>query len=132
VVVELRPDRVDAENPDEDLKVYMARMSCPAGMLVTPDWTRFYRHTYLDRTPEAIQVEGECGTRELFGLVLGKGPLEEELLFFVVQQWLENLRTHYREPWPESARDAIQRTIFPEVLVGEVRAGGPRWLKTTS
>jgi hypothetical protein len=132
LVVELRTDRVDSENPDAELKVYMARMQCPAGMLVTPDWTRFYRHSYLDRIPEAIELAGECGTRELFGPALGKGPLQEELLYFVVQQWLGNLRAGEVEYWPESVRNAIWANILPSVLKGEVRAGGPWRIKTGS
>jgi hypothetical protein len=82
--------------------------------------------------PESIEMVGECTTHELFGPILGRGPVQEPHLFLVVQQWLENLRAGDVESWPESAREAIWANVLPSVLAGIVRAGGPRWLKTGS
>jgi hypothetical protein len=110
----------------------MVRMSCPVGMLVTSEETRFYRNRYTDYQPQTIEMIGACETSDLLAPMPPKSSLSDLQLVRLVEQWLEELRMDKRQLWPASVREAIESTVLPVVIGGMVRAAGPRWRRTGS
>ena len=121
-----------AHAAEAQIKDYMVHQSCPIGMLVTPEDTRFFRNRYTGYGPEAIQQIGECRTNELLDAMPDKAPLTEPDLVRGVEEWLENLRDGSRRSWPPSAQEAIESYVLPVSMSGVVRATGPRWRRTGS
>ena len=127
LVVNVQGSAADLTGAETDLKVYMARMDCPAGMLVTPEQTRFYRNNYTDYTPQTVELIGECPTIDLLG---APEKVAETYLEWFVQEWLEDLSGGARRPWPSTVREAIEFSVVPMVIGSRVSAGGPRWRRT--
>jgi len=125
-VVEVKGNDADQKSTEAALKSYMVHMSCPVGMLVTPEQVRFYRNRYTDYAPQTIEMIGECPTRELLG-TLPRRAIAESDLEGPVEEWLESLRLGGDLSWPPSVREAIESSVLPVVSGGIVRAGGPRW-----
>lgn len=126
LVVELKRSSADLQIAEAALKSYMVRVSCPVGMLVTPEQVRFYRNRYTDYTPESVAMIGECPTHELLG-TLHPGGANGSDLERLVEEWLESLAGGGGRSWPAAAREAIESSVVPLVRGGIVRAGGPRW-----
>ena len=126
LVVEVKGSVADQKSTEAALKSYMVHMSCPVGMLVTPEQVRFYRNRYTDYAPQTIEMIGECPTRELLG-TLPRRAMTESDLEGPVEEWLERVRLGAELSWPPSVREAIESSVLPVVSGGVVRAGGPRW-----
>jgi hypothetical protein len=126
LVVEVKGNVADQKSTEASLKSYMVHMSCPVGMLVTPEQVRFYRNRYTDYAPQTIEMIGECPTRELLG-TLPRRAMTESDLEGPVEEWLESLRLGGELSWPSAVREAIESSVLPVVSGGVVRAGGPRW-----
>jgi hypothetical protein len=124
LVVNVQGSAADATGAETDLKVYMARMDCPAGMLVTPEQTRFYRNNYTDYTPQTVELIGECPTIDLRG---APEKVAATYLEWFMQEWLEDLSGGARRSWPSTVREAIEFSVLPMVTGSRVSAGGPRW-----
>ena len=126
LVAEIKKGNVTDQNSAEAaLKSYMVHMSCPVGMLVTPERVRFYRNRYTDYRPQTVEMIGECPTGELLGPLI-QGVSESDLER-PVEDWLESLRVGGDRTWPSAVREAIESSVLPAVGAGIVRAGGPRW-----
>jgi len=125
-VVEVKSTASDARTSEGALKSYMVHMSCPVGMLVTPEQVRFYRNRYTGYAPQAIEMIGECPTGDLLR-VFPKDSLRESELERSVEEWLEGLRVGSDRSWPSAVREAVESSVLPIVSDGIVRAGGPRW-----
>jgi hypothetical protein len=126
LVAEIKKGNVTDQNSAEAaLKSYMVHMSCPVGMLVTPERVRFYRNRYTDYRPQTVEMTGECPTGELLGPLI-QGVSESDLER-PVEDWLESLRAGGNRKWPSAVREAIESSVLPAVGAGIVRAGGPRW-----
>lgn len=132
LVVEIKTRMTDAKDAEEQLKRYMVHMSCPVGMLVSDEQTRFYRNRYIDYKPENVEMIGSCATDELLGPIPKQAIRRESNLEPVVEEWLESLRVGDGRTWPSPVRDAIESSVLPVVVGGVVRAGGPRWRRTGS
>ena len=126
LVVEVKRNVADQKSTEAALKSYMVHMSCPVGMLVTPEQVRFYRNRYTDYLPQTIEMIGECPTDDLLG-TLPRGAVTESDLERPVEEWLESLRVGGDRSWPAAVREAIESSVLPLVSGGIVRAGGPRW-----
>jgi hypothetical protein len=120
LVVEVKRNVADQKSAEAALKSYMVHMSCPVGMLVTPEQVRFYRNHYTGYEPQTIEMIGECPTGELLGK-LPRGAVAESDLERPVEEW----------PWPVAVREAIESSVLPLVSAGIVRAGGPRWRRAS-
>jgi hypothetical protein len=129
-VVEVKGSVSDQSNSESELRSYMAEMSCPAGMLVTPIHVRFYRNRYTDYSPQTVEMIGECETGELLGALAGSLAQESELERSV-EEWLERLRVGSDRVWPPAVREAIESSVLPVVSDGIIRAGGPRWRRAS-
>jgi hypothetical protein len=115
-----------------ELKAYMLHQSCPVGVLVTPDETRFYRNRFSGYDSSAIDQIGECQTIELLDAIPPRALVTEAILVRLVERWLEGLRLGTSRLWPASAAEAIESYVVPAVAIGLIRATGPRWLRTGS
>jgi Putative restriction endonuclease len=131
LTVEVKASSTDVLDSERQLKAYMASTGCPAGMLVTPEQTRFYRNRYTEYGPESVQTLGETATSALLEGI-PRQAVTEEYLARRAEEWLESLRLQTQQSWPPSVREPIESIILPIVLGGSVRAGGPRWRKTGS
>jgi hypothetical protein len=130
LVAEVRRSVADQKSSEAALKSYMVHMSCPVGMLVTPEQVRFYRNRYTDYAPQTIEMIGECPTGELLGRLPQRAMTESDLEG-PVEEWLESLRLGGDLSWPSAVREAIESSVLPAVSVGLVRAGGPRWRRAS-
>jgi hypothetical protein len=126
LVVEVKSAVSDRKSSEAALKSYMVHMSCPVGMLVTPEQVRFYRNRYVDYAPQTIEMVGECPTSELLS-AFPKDAVRESELERSVEEWLEALRVGGDRSWPPAVREAVESSVLPIVSDGTVRAGGPRW-----
>jgi hypothetical protein len=126
LVVEVKGNVADQKSGEAALKSYMIHMSCPVGMLVTPEQVRFYRNRYTGYAPQTIEMIGECRTSELLG-ALPREAVTETDLERLAEEWLESLRVGGDRSWPSAVREAIESSVLPAVSGGIVRAGGPRW-----
>jgi hypothetical protein len=131
LVVAVKARGIDEDRTEVELKAYMAQLSCPVGMFVTPEQTRFYRNRYTDYGPQAIEMIGECPTAALLGGLAGT-PVSESYLEQRVLQWLERLQAGASQSWPPSVREAVDSSVLPVVLGGVIQSGGPRLRKTGS
>jgi hypothetical protein len=132
LAVEVKAGVADVKSAETQLKAYMVHMSCPVGMLVTLEQTRFYRNRYTDYEPQTVEMIGACATSELLGPMPAKSSLSDSYLERLVEEWLESLRVDARRSWPSSVREAIESSVLPVVIGGVVRAAGPRWRRTGS
>jgi hypothetical protein len=126
LVVEVKGNVADRKSAEAALKSYMVHVSCPVGMLVTPEQVRFYRNRYTGYTPQTIEMIGECATGELLGTPTRGAAIESDLER-TVEEWLESSRAGGDGSWPLAVREAIESSVLPAVSGGIVRAGGPRW-----
>ena len=104
LVAEVKTGDPEPLSSEEQLKAYMARISCPVGLLVTSEEMRFFRNLYTEYGPDSIHLIGKCPTRDLLGSVVGNAKLTESDLEPLVERWLESLRMTPRKPWPAGAR----------------------------
>ena len=125
-MVEVKGNVADRKSAEAALKSYMVHVSCPVGMLVTPEQVRFYRNRYTGYTPQTIEMIGECATGELLGTPTRGAAIESDLER-TVEEWLESSRAGGDGSWPLAVREAIESSVLPAVSGGIVRAGGPRW-----
>jgi hypothetical protein len=132
LAVEVKSGVADIGSWEAQLKAYMVHTSCPVGMLVTPEQTRIYRNRYTDYEPQSVAMIGACATSELLGSIPPASSLTDSYLERRVEDWLESLRGDADRAWPSSVREAIESSILPEVIGGDVRAAGPRWRRTGS
>lgn len=122
----VRTDPRDLAAAEVEMKEYMVGRNCPAGLLVTPERSRIYRHMQMSDSPESILVEGEFATEHLLGKIpASMSALElEELL----QRRLEHLQARgSMSDLPLEIRELFEDSIRPALAVGSIGAAGPRW-----
>ena len=132
MAVEARLDRKALEGAIQQLRHYMAKMSCPVGLLVLPDALYIFRNRYTGIEENAIEQIGHYQMSEAFQRfarastehgVKAKGRLFESY----VQQWLEHLPTSDDvERFAPELKDALETHVLPALESGVVRAAGPR------
>lgn len=131
LAVEVKSGAGAAQTAERQLRAYMSRRNCPAGMVVTPEDTFFLRNRFTSLDPESVEQVGKCRTEDLFGAVSAKSSAGEALLVRQVQDWLDDLRISSAR-WPASARDAIEWYVLPAVTGGVVASTGLRFRRTGS
>jgi hypothetical protein len=132
LAVEAKAVVAGVKSAEAQLKACMVHMSCPVGMLVTWEETRFYRNRYTDYEPQTVEMIGACATNELPGPMPAKSSLADSYLERLVEERSESLRLDARRSWPSPVREAIEANVLQAVIGGMVRAAGPRWRRTGS
>lgn len=132
LVVEVKPQLVDVQGAERQLRRYMFGMGCPVGMLVTPRTLRLYRDRYRQHGEDSVEFVGEFSIEGLFGadLVSAKATRSFDLEN-AVQSWLERLAGGAKlSVLPEPLRRALEEHVLPAIEHGEIRAARPRWQPT--
>jgi hypothetical protein len=124
LVVEAKVTVPNLQRTEEDLKRYMVGMSCPIGLLITPERMWLYRDSYTTRSPQSIHRVGEFDLKPLWRQAPPSQAAPFELF---VQQWLEDLNTQPTKELPIELREALREYVLPAVTSGEVRAAHPRY-----
>ncbi|HTW31973.1 MAG TPA: hypothetical protein VMD76_09855 [Candidatus Sulfotelmatobacter sp.] len=131
LVVETKLTVQNLKAAEEQLKSSMLHLSCPVGLIITPQkmWVYADRFTSTDGT--SIQAAGEFAISHLLRYKpAGSERATEEGRRFenIVQQWLEALpRTATREYVGDRRLwEALSKHVLPAIETGEVRAAAPR------
>jgi len=139
LVVEVKATEHAASGAAEQLKHYMADMSIPLGLLVTPRKLVLYRDRYTSTADGSIEEVWEYPLAAVLSppRVVGEelaDPRNRAIEFEVaVQHWLERLSTGSdATAIPAEVRDALETHVLPVLRTGEVRAAGPRLRNTAS
>jgi hypothetical protein len=120
LVVETKTILTNLQHTEEALKLYMIQMSCPIGLLITPEQIWLYRDSYTSRLPQSIQRIGVFNAKPLWREpvpTLG-APFEQ-----FVQRWLEGLSKQPARELPKELREYV----LPAVATGDIRAAHPRY-----
>jgi hypothetical protein len=132
MAVEARLDRKALEAAIKQLRHYMAKMSCPVGLLVLPDELFIYRNRYTGIEENAIEQIGHYQMGDAFqrfARVSAQHGVKAKGLLFesYVQQWLQYLpqSDDIQRLTPE-LKDALEVHVLPALESGIVRAAGPR------
>ncbi|HKQ86775.1 MAG TPA: hypothetical protein VJS43_08400 [Candidatus Acidoferrales bacterium] len=129
LLVETKLSLVDLARVEGQLKGAMLDVSCPVGIIVTPERMWMYVDEYTSTGPTSIHLVGEFAIGDLLRYK-GPGSAGEGRDFEnFVQHWLEilpQIATRDRVP---NARlwDALNRFVLPAVETGDVRAAAPRY-----
>jgi hypothetical protein len=115
------------------LKQAMARLSCPLGLLFTPEILRVYSDEYTSDNPtDSVELIGEFDSRSLLGYTRAKGanPQSEQAFQSDVQRWLEALPQSFSSDalGNEPLAAILTTFIIPAVASGQVSAAAPRYL----
>ena len=90
LVAEAKGLTADLDEVGNQLKHYMLQMSCPVGIIFTPQVLRIYKDRFINRSEESIELIGEFPSVELFKavqLVVGAESGIESVLI----HWLDDL-----------------------------------------
>jgi hypothetical protein len=99
------------------LKQYMLRMSCPVGIILTPQVLRIYKDRFLARTVDSIVLVGDFPVTEL---------AIESALF----EWLEEVaETGQARVRDVHLKSVIDEHILPSISGGRVSVVHPRRLE---
>jgi hypothetical protein len=125
LVVETKLAVRDLAAVEYQLKSSMLHLSCPVGLIVTPEKMWAYADRYLSSDITSILTLGEFGISHLLP---DTSKANERRFENTVQQWLEALpRTATRERVAdEKLWDVLTKYILPAVETGDVRAAAPR------
>src|SRR4051812_9855967 len=66
LVAEAKGLTADLDDVGRQLKHYMLQMSCPVGIIFTPQVLRIYKDRFVNRSEETIDLIGEFPSVELF------------------------------------------------------------------
>jgi len=118
---------------ERQLKEAMARLSCPLGLLFTPEILRIYSDRYTSYvSSESVELLGEFESRSLLRFLYPPKPesqLNEQQFQEAVQQWLESLPEAYSSDAVSDTRlsGILAAFIVPAVASGHVSAAAPRY-----
>jgi hypothetical protein len=126
LVVEARLRIGNLPETERQLRRFMLQLSCPLGLLVTPDHLWVYLDHFTSYSEESIERIGDFDVRDLITFA-GTDASEAEFEN-AVQGWLENLsvagtRDRVKD---DKLLEVIRHYILPAVETGVVRATGPR------
>lgn len=117
---------------EAQLKQAMARLSCPLGLLFTPEILRVYSDRYTSDNPlDSVELIGEFDARPLlrhtFTLDVNKGKAQE--FESAVQKWLEQLPQEFSSATvgDERLRGILSTFVVPAIAAGQVSAAAPRY-----
>lgn len=102
------------------LKEYMLRMSCPVGIVFTPQVLRIYKYRFLGRTQDSIELVGDFPSGDLFAGRQAK-PETELGVESALVEWLEELtQTGQVRVSDRGLKSAIDEHILPAISGGRV------------
>jgi hypothetical protein len=131
LLVEAKLNLMDHEHAEEQIKNAMLDLSCPVGIVVTPEKMWVYADEYTSTSPSSIRLAGEFSVRDLLRYKRSGSEEggEERRFESFVQHWLETLpQTATRERvTDEKLRAVLNRFILPAVETGDIRAAAPRY-----
>jgi hypothetical protein len=127
LVVEAKLRTADLQGAEHQLKNFMLQMSCPLGLLVSPQRLWVYLDRFTSYSEDSIERLGDF---DITGLVRLKPADASDAVAFenAIQAWLENLSDNVirKPPADPKLRDVINHYLLPAVETGVVRAAGPR------
>jgi hypothetical protein len=128
LAVETRLDSARYDQAARELQNYLVSMSCPVGLVATPQEVGIYRNHFTGPGPDA--VEEVCRLRDVRVFPgVDQLPIAERGAAFerLVQIWLEELaQGRLLNALPPDFRNAVELHILPALENGIVRASGPR------
>src|SRR5579859_3584331 len=138
IAVEAKMASTHIENAAQQMRHYMAKMSCPVGLVVLPKELYIYRNRYTGLDERAIDEIGHYQLGDTFQMFVHlsakSSPNAKEHWFEnYVQDWLEHLpNSDEIKRLPAELRDALETHVVPVLESGIVRATGPREMRSTS
>jgi len=130
LIVETKLHLPDLQAAEGRLRNAMLQLSCPVGLIVTPERIRIYEDKFLSKTPESIERVGEFDAGQLLQFKPTDNSQRTGRFFeSYVQRWLEDLpRTARSGRVPDKdLLQALNKYVLPAVETGEVRAAAPRY-----
>src|SRR5436305_159056 len=133
LICEVRMQAREIPAAERQLKEAMARLSCPLGLLFTPEILRIYSDRYTSYvSSESVELLGEFESRSLLRFLYPPKPesqLNEQQFQEAVQQWLESLPEAYSSDVVSDTRlsGILAAFIVPAVASGHVSAAAPRY-----
>ena len=126
LVAEAKSATANIEEAALQLKEYMLLMSCPVGIILTPQVLRIYKYRFRGRTQDPIELVGDFSPRELLGklepLAGGESAVESTLV-----GWLDELAHAGQVAVSDQRlRSAINEHILPAVSGGRISIVHPR------
>jgi len=130
LIVETKLSQTNVSDAANQLKKAMLRMSCPVGLLITPQSMTLFLDRYISQSEDSIESIGPFETQDLLhferkGIALQDAKHFEE----VVQRWLENLpNSGPSQAQKDGERwEALRNYVLPALETGAVRAASPRY-----
>lgn len=124
LIVEVKSSNRAPKTAEAQLKESMLQLSCPVGLIVTPEKMSVYLDRFTSRKPDSIERIGEFAIGHLLQFKSGSEAAFQD----AVQHWLENLpqtasseRVNNSDLWR-----ALNIYILPAIETGKVRAAAPR------
>ncbi len=132
-IVALLNDKT-VEGAAQQLRRYMIKMSCPVGLLISPEKLHIYRNPYTGSDEKTIDEVGNFQLGDDFRSFAqeagGYVKNQEEFFENYVQDWLEHLPNSSEiERLPANFKSALERYVIPALETGVVRAAGPREMR---
>jgi len=126
LVAEAKSATANIEEAALQLKEYMLLMSCPVGIILTPQVLRIYKYRFRGRTQDPIELVGDFSPRELLEtlepLAGGESAVESTLV-----GWLDELAQAGQVAISDQRlRSAINEHILPAVSGGRISVVHPR------
>lgn len=130
LVVETKLSVRDFISAETKLRTSMWQLSCPLGLLITPEKMWVYSDRYLSSGPDSIEKLGEYAIKDLLSFDKTESSGQEARRFeSYVQRWLQilpQLATDKRIT-DSALKDVLQKYLVPAVEFGDVRAAAPRY-----
>jgi len=130
LVVEAKLRVPDLTETERRLKNFMLQLSCPLGLLVSPQRLWVYLDRFTSDSEDSVERLGEFNVE---GLIKFRSPAVEspEAHFAfenAVQDWLEGLASDTTQDRVKDTKllETIRHYILPAVESGVIRAAGPR------
>jgi hypothetical protein len=130
LVVETKLALRDFNSAESNLRNSMWQLSCPLGLLITPDKMWVYSDSFLSAGPESMEKIGEFGIEDLLSFdKKDNSPQEARRFESYVQRWIEVLpQLATDKKLTDSAlKEILQKYLVPAIEFGDVRAAGPRY-----
>jgi hypothetical protein len=122
LVVEAKTSMPNLLQTEKQICEYMISMSCPTGLLITPERMWIYRDQYS--SPPHIERIGEFAMSTIWPQQPPEGGAPFESF---VQAWLEQLPQQTKKKLPRGLDETFREYLLPALASGEVRAAHPRY-----
>jgi hypothetical protein len=135
MIVEVKNADVNHQTQDaiKNLKRLMASAGCSVGLLVAGERVILLRDSFEELNGDSVYVVGEARLPD--SLLPPAEEWERNLSFGFesrVQRWLEKLqRSRSIIDLPDDLKSLFGGSVVNLLLLGEIRAAGPRWSKAT-